>query len=336
MIKEKLVKLSNSCGLAHITQAKDTACGYLNEFMQTKNLYGNCVMGVLNGKSDKTIMLEAHCDEVGFIVKSVDDKGFIKVDSIGKTDARVLPSKPVIVHAKEKLKGVFGSVPPHLKGKEDLPVDLESLFIDTGLGEKTRDIVKPGDIVTFDSKAFEIGENCVCGKSLDNRAGVATLIRTAELLQNKELPYNVCFLLSWNEELGLRGAKTATYELMPDCAIAVDVSFGNMPNLSGDDTRKLGDGTMIGISPLLCRKITNKLFELADKFDIKHTQEVMSGKTGTDADVITETGKGVPCGLLSIPLRSMHSCYETVDVRDVEATAQLLSSFVLSGGVFGD
>ena len=336
MIKDKLIALSDACGLAHITEAKDTACGYLSKFMQTKNLYGNCVMGIMNGKSDKTIMLEAHCDEVGFIVKSVDDKGFIKVDSIGKTDARVLPSKAVVVHAKESIKGVFGSVPPHLKGNDDKPCDLDSLFIDTGLGAKTKDFVKPGDIVTFDSKAFEIGENCVCGKSLDNRAGVTALIRTAELLENKELPCNVCFLLSWNEELGLRGAKTATYEIMPDCAIAVDVSFGNMPNLSGDDTRKLGNGTMIGISPLLCRKITDKLFCLADEFDIKHTEEVMAGKTGTDADVITETGKGVPCGLLSIPLRSMHSCYETVDVRDVEATAQLISRFVLSGGVLDD
>ncbi len=336
MIKDVLIKLSESCGIAHITEARDMACNYLSQYMTIKNLYGNCAAGVMKGKSDKTIMLEAHCDEVGFIVKSIDDKGFIKVASIGKVDPRVLPSKPVIIHAREKIKGVFGSVPPHLKGADDKPMDLDSLFVDTGLGEKTKEIVKAGDIITFDSTACKASENAVCSKSLDNRAGVAALIRTAQLLEGKTLPYNVCFLLSWNEELGLRGAKTATFELMPDCAVSVDVSFGNMPNISAENTRKLGDGTMIGISPLLCKKVSDKLFCLANEFGIKHTTEVMSGKTGTDADVICQTGKGIPCGLLSVPLRSMHSCYETVDVRDIEATAQLLCKFVLSGGVLND
>lgn len=332
MIKDILAELSSACGLAHITEARDAACGYLEKIMEIKQLYGNCAAGVLKGESDKTIMLEAHCDEVGFIVKCVDSKGFIRVDSIGRVDARLLPSKPVTIHAKQKIKGVFGSIPPHLKGGEDKPFDLDSLFIDTGLGAKTKEIVSAGDIVTFDSSAQAMGENAVCGKSLDNRAGVAALIRTAQLLENKSLPYNVCFLLSWNEEVGLRGAKTAAHELKPDCAVAVDVSFGNMPGVSADKTRKLGSGTMIGISPLLSKKVTDKLFELADAFEIKHTEEVMAGATGTDADVITGTGAGVPCGLLSIPLRSMHSCYETVDVRDIEATAQLLCQFVLSGG----
>lgn len=332
MIKDILAELSLACGVAHITEARDAACGYLEKFMEIKQLYGNCAAGVLKSKSDKTIMLEAHCDEVGFIVKCVDSKGFIRVDSIGRVDARLLPSKPVTIHAKQKIKGVFGSIPPHLKGGDDKPFDLDSLFIDTGLGVKTKEIVSAGDIVTFDSSAQAMGENAVCGKSLDNRAGVAALIRTAQLLENKSLPYNVCFLLSWNEEVGLRGVKTAAHELKPDCAVAVDVSFGNMPGVSADKTRKLGSGTMIGISPLLSKKVTDKLFELSDAFEIKHTEEVMAGATGTDADVITGTGAGVPCGLLSIPLRSMHSCYETVDVRDIEATAQLLCQFVLSGG----
>ena len=318
--------------MGHITEARDIACEYLGKYMAIKQLYGNCAVGVLKGESDKTIMLEAHCDEVGFIVKYVDDKGFIKVDSIGRVDARLLPSKPVTIYAKQKIKGVFGSIPPHLKGGDDKPFDLDSLFIDTGLGAKAKEIVSAGDIVAFDSSAQEMGKNAVCGKSLDNRAGVAALIRAAQLLENESLPYNVCFLLSWNEEVGLRGAKTATYELKPDCAVAVDVSFGNMPGVSADKTRKLGSGTMIGISPLLSRKVTDELFKIADDFEINHTEEVMSGATGTDADVITATGAGIPCGLLSIPLRSMHSCYETVDVRDIEATAQLLCRFVLSGG----
>lgn len=332
MIKDMLAELSAACGLGHITEALDTACGYLGKHMEIKQLYGNCAVGLLKGESDKTIMLEAHCDEVGFIVKCVDDKGFIKVDSIGRIDARLLPSKPVTIHSKQKIKGVFGSIPPHLKGEDGKPFDLDSLFIDTGLGTKTKETVSAGDIVSFYSPAQAMGKTVVCGKSLDNRAGVAALIRTAELLENKELPYNVCFLLSWNEEIGLRGAKTAAFELKPDCAVAVDVSFGNMPGVSADKTRKLGSGTMIGISPILSRKVTDKLFELADNFEIKHTEEVMAGATGTDADVITATGAGIPCGLLSIPLRSMHSCYETVDARDIEATAQLLCQFALSGG----
>lgn len=332
MIKALLAELSDACGIAHVSEAKDIACAHLAKYTQVKQFYGNCAAGFIKGKEDKTIMLEAHCDEVGFIVTSVDADGFVKVASIGRVDERTLPSKPVVIHAKQKIKGVFGSVPPHLNGGEDKPASLDTLFIDTGLGIKTKDLVAAGDIITFDSAADALGENKLCGKSMDNRAGVAALIRTAQLLCDKQLPCNVCFLLSWNEEIGLRGAKTAAYDINPDCAVAVDVSFGNMPGIATDKTRKLGSGTMIGISPILSRKITDKLFLLADNKGIAHTVEVMSGTTGTDADAITVTGAGIPCGLLSIPLRSMHSCYETVDIRDIEATVQLLCEFVLCGG----
>ena len=143
---------------------------------------------------------------------------------------------------------------------------------------------------------------------------------------------NLVLCLSEQEELGTRGAKSATFSIFPDEAVAIDVSFGDAPDVAPTKCGKLGGGAMIGISPILNRKISDKLSDIAKENDIPYQFEVMGGTTGTDADVITITKSGVPCGLLSIPLRNMHTPAEVVDTKDIASVCDILEKYLLCGG----
>ncbi|MEG1886911.1 MAG: M42 family peptidase, partial [Oscillospiraceae bacterium] len=145
-------------------------------------------------------------------------------------------------------------------------------------------------------------------------------------------PCNVAFLLSDQEELGCRGAKTASFSIEPQEAIVVDVSFGDTPDIPSYKTGKLGDGAMIGISPILSPKISNRLKNLGQSLEIPFQPEVMGGATSTNADVISISKDGIPCGLISIPLRNMHTPAEVISIEDVKSVAKLLAAYVLSYG----
>jgi endoglucanase len=216
-----------------------------------------------------------------------------------------------------------------------MPDDIAKYKLDTALGGKAKDIVRIGDFVTYRTSPKTLCGDAVCGKTFDDRAGVTCLIELAKRLQGKTLPCRVVFLISDAEELGLRGAKTATFKISPDEAIAIDVSFGDGPDISLGDCGKLGFGGMIGISPTLNSAISKKLIETAKKNDIRYQTEVMCSNTSTNADVISVTKEGVLTGLISIPLRNMHTDIETVDLKDLEAVCDLLEAYILNGGVTG-
>ena len=138
--------------------------------------------------------------------------------------------------------------------------------------------------------------------------------------------------LAEQEELGTRGARTSAFACDASEAIALDVSFGDAPDVSPLKCGKLGSGVMVGVSPILNRKISNKLISLAEENNIPHQKEVMGGATGTDADVISITKSGYPCGLLSVPLRNMHTPCEVVDIKDAESIVDLLEKYILGWG----
>ena len=186
--------------------------------------------------------------------------------------------------------------------------------------------------MTYDKKPVSLQNGRICGKSLDDRAGVACLIEVASRIYDKDLPVNVIFCLSEQEELGTRGAKTAAFALSPHEAVALDVSFGDAPDVPSLKCGRLGKGAMIGISPILNRKIFDKLIYLSEENNIPHQFEVMGGTTGTDADVISVSGSGIPCGLLSIPLRNMHTPAEVIHLSDLESVCDLLEAYILCGG----
>jgi endoglucanase len=335
-IKELLKELTLSFSIGHINGAREILGRVVSQYAKVKEIGDQGLVATIHGNGEKTVLIEAHVDEIGFTVTNVDDNGFLTVASCGGIDLRQLPTKQVVIHGKEKVKGVFISTPPHLSKDNEKFSDISKIKIDTGLNAEAKKVIKVGDYVTFDGEFFALGENRVTSKSLDNRAGCAVLCLLAERLNGKKLPVNVKLLFSEGEELGLRGARTAAFGIEADEAVIVDVSFGDAPDVKAQDSSPLGSGVMIGASPVLSRKITRTLEDMAKENGIPFTNEIMGSTTGTNADVISIVKEGIPCGLASIPLRNMHTDCEIVDLRDVLATVDLLYKYILSGGAKND
>lgn len=328
-IKETLFKLSDAVSIGNITDASNIAADILSKYTDvTRN--GINVVGKLSGASDYTLMLEAHIDEIGFVVTDVDNDGFLTVKNCGGIDLRMLPSRTVKIHGKEDVVGAFCATPPHLGGVTEYD-DITALKIDTLLGEKAKEVISVGDFVTFNTKAAELQNGRITGKSLDNRAGVVCLLALAERLQDKKLPFNIVFAFTDAEELGCRGAQTTTFDVSPSEAIVLDVSFADVPDVSPNDCGKLGSGAMIGMSPVLDKNISKKLVTIANERGLSYQTEVMGGKTGTNGDVVSISKSGVKTGLVSIPLRNMHTDVEIIDIKDIENVCDLLENYILGG-----
>lgn len=331
-IKELLFELSRRDTLGTVREAADYAAEVLSEYSEVRRV-GGSIIGFVKGKADYTLLLDAHIDQVGMIVTDVDNEGFLTVAAAGGIDVRALPSRAVTVHGKKKIPAVFCSTPPHLSEGETEYGDISKIKLDTGLGDKAADTVLPGDYVTFGAEPVCLAGDAVTGRSFDDRAGVACLLKVAELLNGAELPVNVAFLLSDAEELAMRGAVTAVFDAEPDEAIAVDVSFGNGIGIKDEECGKLGGGAMIGFSPTLDSGISAKLVLLAEDCKIKYQTEVMGGRTGTNADVISVSRGGVRACTVSVPLRNMHTEAELLKISDLESVCDLLVKYILSGGV---
>lgn len=329
-------KLSDSVCVGSITETLDIAKEYLDGTHEIEMLTGGNLALKIKGEGNRTLLFDAHIDEISFIVNEITDGGFLKVSCVGGFDLRALPSHAVTVHGKEDIPAVFTSIPPHLAKEDAVYDDISKLSVDTGLGDKAKELCSVGDFVTFRTESSEMANGKITGKSLDNRAGVAALLLLADKLRGKKLPVNVTILLSNQEEIGCRGAKTAAFALEADEAVCVDVSFASFPGIAANECGKLGKGPMLGYSPILSRDIFERLISVADENNIPYQKEIMGGTTSTNADAVTLTKSGIPSGLVSIPLRYMHSDCEVIDKADVEAVAELLYKYAMSGGTLCD
>ena len=335
-IKDVLFSLCSACGTGNIDEASLTAEKILSQYAECERKSNLTVIGRMKGESDYTLMLDAHIDEVGFVVTDISDDGFLTVAKCGGIDLRGLAAKRVMIHSKQKVTGVFCSTPPHLAVGEVEYTDISAQKIDTALGGKAKDIISVGDYVTFCNRPAELLGSRVTAKALDDRAGVAVLLELSRRLSGKKLPINVVFVLSDMEELGLRGAKTATFGIEPDEAVAIDVSFGDALDVAPHESGKLAGGAMIGISPILSREISDRLTAIARENGIKYQPEVMGGRTGTNCDEISISACGVKTGLISIPQRNMHTDVEVVDLQDLESICDILEKYIMAGGVKND
>ena len=280
-------------------------------------------------KEPKKIMIEAHCDEIGLMVQDIDDRGFISFVNIGGVDPRVLPAAEVIVHGRVDLPGVIGAKPPHLMkaGEQDKAAKLRDMAVDVGMtGAGVREFVSVGDSITLAQSVGSLTNGRFSGKTLDDRAGVAVLLEVMRKLE-KDPGADVYAVIAVQEEVGCRGAKTAAYGILPDVAIAVDVCHGITPDNS-ENAFEIGSGTVISVGPNLHPNMSGRLTELAEKYEIPYSIDVDGGNTGTDAWTIQVARTGIATGLLSIPLRYMHTSVETIDMRDVQATADLIGKFI--------
>jgi len=293
-------------------------------------------LGNIVGYSDgggTHILLDAHLDRIGMIVTSVDDCGFVKAAPCGGVDRRVLPAAEVIILGKEKIFGVVTSTPPHLsKGGKEVP-DFDAFSVDTGFcGDKAKELISAGDRILLISNQRELLGGRISSAALDNRAGVAAILRCLEMLEYKKYDCKLTVLFSVQEETTGGGAKTGSYSSDADESITVDVSFAAAPGVPVEKSAPLGSGVMIGFAPTLNREMSTELARLAADNSIPCSRDVMGGVTGTNAESIAFSKGGKRAALLSIPLRNMHTPVEVCDLADIENTARLMCAYILNKG----
>lgn len=278
----------------------------------------------------RSIMLAAHSDEIGLMVTGF-DQGFLRFTRVGGVDLRTIVGQEVTVHGRRPLTGIVASRPPHVVPAEErekaIPAD--KLFIDVGmLGERVKEWVRVGDLVTLRRDFSELAGGYASGKALDDRAGVASVALCLELLGTMRHSWDVFAVATSQEEVGLRGATVSAFGIAPDIAIAIDVGLGAQPGVTKTESVSMDGGPAIAKGPNIHPLMHERLVGTAEKHEVKHQLEITPGASGTDAWAIQVAREGIPTGLLSIPLRYMHTSVETVCLRDVERTVRLMALFV--------
>lgn len=330
---ERIRTLADASGVSgNETGAALTALEMLREFCPDAVYENGNVIGHLGVRQPGKphVLIDAHIDQIGMIVTDIEENGFLRIGNVGGLDRRLMPAQSVLIHGRELIGGVICTIPPHLSGGKDASVPkMEDLAVDTGYDQaQVSALVSRGDFVQFDTSCMPLLDDRMTGAALDDRCGVAAILRMLELLQGEELPCSVTILFSSQEELGERGAKIAAYTVDPDIALAVDVSFGYTADDKPSETGELGKGSMIGISPTLSREVSNALIDAARAEDLPYQLEVMEGLTSTNADRFSVARGGAKACTVSIPLKYMHTPVEVIDTRDVELTAKLLCAYL--------
>jgi len=285
---------------------------------------GNLI-AIKHGKG-KRVMLAAHMDHIGFVVTDIDEDGFLRVANVG--GIRKLNSLNRRVVFESGMSGIItAEVQDH-----DLAADttLRKIFIDIGAKDRAaaEKLVKRGDVAVYAPDFFEVGGDCLAAPAMDDRAGCALLVGALQAL--KDCPNEIVAVFTTQEEVGLRGANAAAYDINPDVGIALDVT------LSGDTPKgplisiKLGAGIAVKVmdSSLICHPgVVRALEKLAEENGVPYQREVLTAG-GTDAGAIQLTRGGVPAGVLSIPCRYVHSATEMISMSDLEGGVKLLTAYL--------
>lgn len=291
--------------------------------------YGT-VWGVIKGpQTDKPykVVIEAHCDEISWIISNITKDGKIYVNKHGGSDVMIAPSKKVVIHTRKcgLVDGVFGWPAVHLrKGVKDTTPELKNIFIDTGFDTKEqveKAGIEVGNIVTFKEDFQEMGDY-YCGKSLDNKIGGYMIAEVAKRLKedNIKLPYDLYIVNAVQEEVGLYGAKMIAQTINPDVAIVTDVCHNTntpMVDKNSDGDIKGGKGPVFQHTAQNHRMLIEMLREVSDKNDIPYQLSV--GSYGNDTMGFFLTNGGIPTTIISLPLKYMHTTVEMAHKDDVES-----------------
>ena len=310
-MKEILKKLCIDRGVSGSeTEMLDVIKELVGDFAEVSaDGMGDILVTMGDKNADKHIMLDAHIDRIGLVVTYINENGFIKAEPVGGIDLRTLQSSAVKVLSKDKI------------------------WIDTGLSaDEVKNLVSLGDKIIVCSEFRELLNNQVAVSALDNRAGCAVLVKCAELLKDKNLPCRLSLVFSVQEEISELGAGISAYSLEPDEAIVVDVGFAKQDGVPDEKSGKIGCGAIISISPVLSKKVTDKIKDIAKRLDMECDYEVCGGSTGTNADKISVSRGGIMTGCISIPEKNMHTQVEVVSLDDMEKIAELLAVYVQEGG----
>lgn len=277
------------------------------------------------------VLAAAHIDSIGGMVTAIEPGGFLRFTTVGGVDRRLLMAQEVEIHGARIIPGLVGTRPPHATTPEERNrlVPVEHLYIDTGLPEdEIRQLVPLGAPVLPRFRFRKLQNGRYSSRYMDNRASVAALRVALEELQKLRHTADFYAVGSVGEEFGgMPGAVTATFAVKPDIALAVDVTFAKHPG-SEEDSFPLGGGPTIGVGPNCSPKLAKLLREIAEEVGIDYAVEVLPGHSGTDAWGMQVVRGGVATGVLSIPLRYMHTPVETVDLADIRAAGRLLAHLV--------
>lgn len=332
---ETLETLSNACG---VTGREEEIADLMKKFLKPyvdeikEDKLGN-VIGIRRGKKDAPkVMLAAHMDEIGLLVKTITKEGFLYFVKIGGVDDRILLAQKVIVHTeKGPLHGIIGSRPPHIQKVEERQkvISYDELFIDVGARsdeEAEKMGVRIGDTVSFDIKFARIGKSVVIGKALDDRIGLVVMIEALKRL--KKADCTIYAVGTVQEEAASRGAGTSAFGIQPDVGIALDVTIaGDTPGVKEVEApTKMGKGPALTVADagmIVPPKILRLLIDTAKQNKIPYQLETLMGGS-TDAARILITREGVPSGAISVPTRYIHSPTSMLDLEDTENTIRLL------------
>lgn len=337
-VLEKLVSLPGPCGYEH------AVIRYLYERLkpQADECYvdgiGNLIVTKRGAQEGPTLVLSAHTDEVGFIVKKIEPNGLIRFEKLGGHDDRILLSEQVIINTAEGPRpAVIGTISAHMMKYDNASLVRKhsELYIDAGAAdaEEVRKLgIRIGDPITWATPYTRAGEHRAYGHGFDDRCGCAVLVGALEQTDFSKVRGTVHFVFSVQEEVGLRGARTAAHQLNADVAIAVDTTaVSDTFEAMMDDTLGLGRGAGIKImdfSLTASPVVWKKLEKLAVAGNIPYQLELFTG-IGTDAGELHMAHGGVPTSVISVPSRYAHSSVEMIDLNDFEACKDLLKAFIL-------
>jgi putative aminopeptidase FrvX len=341
-MKKLLEKLSNAPGISGFEEeVREIIFNELNGVVDEINIdeMGNLI-AIKNGDlGGKKIMIAAHMDEIGLMVRYIDKMGFVKFSKIGGINDQMLLNQDVYIQTSNgNINGVIGSKPPHKmkKSERNKVLEYDKMFIDIGASnrEEAQKMVRIGDPIVIKQSFQDLGSSQVKGKALDNRAGCAVLIEVLKRVDSSATIYGVGTV---QEEVGLKGAKTSAFRINPDMALALDVTIaGDHPGIKPEEApSKLGDGPTIvladqsGDGIITHPTVKKLLISVAEKETIPYQLEVSEGGT-TDGTAIHLTRQGIPTGVISPPSRYIHTPVSVVNMEDIENTVKLILA-VLKG-----
>lgn len=294
---------------------------------------GNVVCTKKGEDDAPTVMLASHMDEIGLMVKYIDDNGFIKFIKIGGINDQMLINQAVIIHSENaKIPGVIGSKPPHVTKPEERNkvIKYTEMFIDIGANnkEEAEEMVSVGDMITFRSFFEEYPNNKVMGKALDNRIGCYVMMEIIKRVESRATVYGVGTV---QEEVGLKGAKVSSYSLNPDYAFALDTTLaGDHPGITIEEAPcKMGEGPAViladrsGDGIITSKVMKDMIINASKKEDIPIQLEVSDGGT-TDGTAIHLNRDGIITGVVSVPTRYIHTPVSVASAEDIENTIELI------------
>lgn len=330
--------INNAAPTGHEYPGQKLWLDYIRPFVDEigSDPYGTAY-GVINPGKKYKVVIEAHADEISWMVNYISDDGFLNVVKNGGSDHIIAPSMRVNIHGKKGIiKGVFGWPAIHVRRGKDanLAPTPENIFVDCGAKNKDEVLalgIQVGTQITFEDAFTRINDRFYAGRALDNRMGGFCIAEVARTIKEKKikLPYSLYVVNAVQEEVGLRGAEMIVRRLQPDCAIIVDVTHDTSTplltkSILGDV--KCGDGPSITYGPSVHNKFIALLESAAEEQKISLQREAASRSTGTDTDAFAYSSTGVPSVLVSIPLRYMHTTVEMAHQDDVDQVIELITA----------